>query len=509
MTFPSKSSIDCWASLGNPSWTFDSMEPYYRKFHTFNEPSDTIAESLGLDYLDGDIHGKSGPIQVTFGDYQTDFDKAWTSTFERLGRKATKDPLSGLCVGGHNTAASIDPTTMTRSYAGNAYLSEQVLRRPNLRIVTEATVERISFRQKSHGEDRVAESVLFRDRDGRTHTLPADEIVLCAGVIQSPQILELSGVGSPELITSHGIESIVDLPQVGENLQDHAIVGVSFESSVPTFDSFRDPKTAGAAFAQYQKEKTGPMAMATYSAAFLPCMGFLGSDGEKDLKRLFKEYLGDNDIQNPSRMQQYQLIRSIIEDPKQSSVHYLFAPVQLNPRQSPAPVSEEARAADYITLFTSLSHPFSRGSVHIVSSNPTDKPAVDPRYFSHPLDVEIVGRHLQYLPTIVATEPLASLLKKDGRRIPVEANLASLDATRKLTELGFTTYHPCGTCAMMPRELGGVVDEDLRVHDVKNLRVVDASVFPMIPRGNIQSSVYAVAERAADMIKGDWEKKRA
>ena len=142
--------------------------------------------------------------------------------------------------------------------------------------------------------------------------------------------------------------------------------------------------------------------------------------------------------------------------------------------------------------------------MHITSADAANNPAVDPRYFSHPLDIEIVARYLQYFQEVVATEPLASLLKQGGRRIPINVDLDSLDGTKKLTESGFTTYHPCGTCAMMPRELGGVVDQDLRVHGVSNLRVVDASNFPMIPRGNIQSSVYAVVERAADMIKMDW-----
>ena len=76
MTFPSKSSIDCWDALGNPDWTFEPMEPYYRKFHTFEEPSDALSKSLGLEYLDRDLHGKSGPVQATFGNYQTEFDKA-------------------------------------------------------------------------------------------------------------------------------------------------------------------------------------------------------------------------------------------------------------------------------------------------------------------------------------------------------------------------------------------------------------------------------------------------
>lgn len=347
------------------------MEPYYRKFHTFHEPSAAVKDDLGLEYLDEKLHGKTGPVQVTFGDYQPECYKAWTATFETLGRKATKDPISGLCIGGHNTASSIDPSTMTRSFAGNAYLSEEVRRRPNLHIISEATAEKIIIPETANeNHSSIAEGVSFRDRDGRAHTIFASEVILCAGAMQSPQILELSGVGSPERLSPHGIATIVDLSGVGENLQDHALVGVSFESKNSTFDSFRDPNVINAVFKQYQQDKTGPMAMATYSAAFLPCMGFIGEQGEQDLKRLLDQCLEDEGTlslskQLPSLKKQHELVRSIIEDPEQSSIHYLLAPLQLTPKQSPVPVSIEARAADYITLFASLSHPFSRGSVHI------------------------------------------------------------------------------------------------------------------------------------------------
>lgn len=222
------------------------MQSYYRKFHTFHTPSDAVKKDLGLDYLDEELHGKTGPIQVSFGEYQTEFDKAWASSFKALGYKATKDPISGLCVSGHNTAASIDPSSMTRSFAGNAYLPEQVKKRPNLQIITGVTVEKIVFNENKHRSGLfVAKGVSFRDRDGKISMASATEVILCAGVVQSPQILELSGIGSRELLTSHGIETMVDLPRVGENLQDHAIVGVSFESAIPTFDSFRNSEVIG------------------------------------------------------------------------------------------------------------------------------------------------------------------------------------------------------------------------------------------------------------------------
>lgn len=112
---------------------------------------------------------------------------------------------------------------------------------------------------------------------------------------------------------------------------------------------------------------------------------------------------------------------------------------------------------------------------------------------------------MKYIPTIAAAEPLASLLKTDGRRLPGGIDIGSLEGAKEHCRRNLiTNNHPCGTCAMMPRAMGGVVDDRLKVYGVKGLRVVDASIFPMIPRGNIQSSVYAVAEKAADLIREDW-----
>lgn len=109
---------------------------------------------------------------------------------------------------------------------------------------------------------------------------------------------------------------------------------------------------------------------------------------------------------------------------------------------------------------------------------------------------------MRFVPTIAKTQPLASLIKDGGKRLPEGMEISTLEATKEHVKRNLiTNNHPCGTCAMPPRDKGGVVDERLRVYGVKNLRVVDASVFLMIPRGNIQSSVYAVAERAADLIR--------
>ena len=170
---------------------------------------------------------------------------------------------------------------------------------------------------------------------------------------------------------------------------------------------------------------------------------------------------------------------------------------------------------NYAAILVSLPHPFSAGTVHIGSKDPTQLPVVDPQFMCHPLDAEILGRHMKALDQLLAAEPFASLLKPGGRRLPADSPLFApeaadseakrLDAAREHARRYIrSTSHPVGTCSMLPRDKGGVVDARLRVYGVRGLRIVDASVFPMVPRGNIQSTVYAVAERAADFVKEEW-----
>ena len=158
-----------------------------------------------------------------------------------------------------------------------------------------------------------------------------------------------------------------------------------------------------------------------------------------------------------------------------------------------------ADGAKYFSVAALLTHPLSRGSVHISSASPTAKPDIDPRYLSEALDLEILARHVLFIDSaIVQTEPLRSLLKPTS----TPAALKDLDAAKDYVRRSMVgAHHPTGTCAMMPRAKGGVVDAQLRVHGCKNLRVCDASVFPISPRLNPQATVYAVAERAADLIR--------
>ncbi|KAL8704848.1 MAG: hypothetical protein Q9201_002007 [Fulgogasparrea decipioides] len=509
VAYPSKSGVDSWEKLGNKGWNFETLRPYYQKFHTYIPPSKEINDLLALDYMDDDIQGKSGPIKVSFGDFHGPLQKDWPETFKRMNTKYNGDPLTGLGSGGHSNPGSIDARSKTRSHAGSEYYNPEARSRANLRVLTEALVERIILEQLENGPV-LARGVQYSSRAGKRHVIRATkEVILAAGAFQSPQLLELSGIGSQALLERHGIRTVIDNPFVGENLQDHAVAVLSFEAAahIPTGDVLRDPQVFAAAIEEYNKSKTGFLAAGTYCSAFMPVADFLNDEGEARLNQLLDRHLAnDTGSAFPSQKQQYGLLRSILQSSDDSSIHYIMAPFQLNVHAGPSPTQYliPTTEGNYMTLCAALNHPFSRGSVHIQSADPIEKPKIDPKYLSHPLDNEILARHVQYMEELVRAEPLASLLKKNGRRIPAGKHVEELDEARTLGPQTVTSnFHPTGTCAMMPKELGGVVDDRLIVHGTGNLRVVDASIIPLEPRGPIQSSVYAIAERAADIIKDD------
>jgi len=204
----------------------------------------------------------------------------------------------------------------------------------------------------------------------------------------------------------------------------------------------------------------------------------------------------------------HKFCRSIIENKEEGSGEFLIYAAQGNWGTDTAKGLVTALLPEnYFTLSIVLTNPLSAGSVHITSNKPNEKPRIDMKYLSHELDTEVLARHLKFLDIVSGTKPLAGFLKEGGKRSTLyekmwgTGTLEEVKAYVKKTAV--SNWHPVGTCAMLPRENGGVVDEKLRVYGTKNLRVVDASIMPSIPRANTQTTVYAVAEKAADLIKKD------
>lgn len=403
--------------------------------------------------------------------------------------------MSGNSIGGYGNAASVDPVTKTRSYAGSTHGIE-LLQKRNVKILTGATVQKIIF-SKSTGDDVTATGVEVIV-DGQTTIYNASkEVILAAGVFNTPKLLELSGIGQKSLLEKHNIPVVVESSGVGENLQDHLMTGVSFEAAdnVMTGDPLmrQEPEALAQAQELYVKHQAGP-----FTIGGMQSHAFMTLDSD------YRSLAGDATTPPVIDQQHHETVGSILEQPGSCSAAWFMFLAQANLHESGKTfVGTNLMAENFISLGCSQSHPFSRGTTHISAAEPTAVPDIDPKYFSHPADLEIMARHVQELEKLRNTKELEPFLKPNGKRNHPDAfHIGYLEGAKKyVLDTATTTYHTCGTVAMLPKEKGGVVDKNLKVYGTNNLRIVDASIFPLIPRGNIMSTVYAVAERAADIIK--------
>ncbi|ESZ92043.1 aryl-alcohol dehydrogenase [Sclerotinia borealis F-4128] len=515
ITYNSKSGFDAWEKMGNPGWNYESMLPYLRRFHTFHQPTGPIEEALKYSHVDEVLKGDDGPIQTSFTDSFSDTDKDFYKVVKDFVKKENYDET---LVGGFASSVSIDPKTRTRSFAGCAYYNDEVASRPNLRVVTEAVVDSIVI--ESPNDRPRASAVLFQSvaqSFSLWHEVWAKhEVILCAGAFQSPAILERSGIGSADILDSHGYYINIDNPNVGENLQDHAVAAVSFEAAegVQTADVLgRDPKIMESLIAMYQQDHSGPLGQFFTASAYMPTPSLFGPGGSVELLKILATSSSD-----PNDKHHEAVVRDLLSQPDGASAHYFMAKIQFDASNAPTitELMTPKRPENYITLLTSQNHPFSRGSVHIdthkrevstyMKNLQNHKPAVDPRYLSHPLDIEILARNVQFLHYLISTPPFSQYFKQDGKRIPTNAfhgnREPSLEEAKQIVKDSLIShFHPVGSCAMLPRDKGGVVDTELRVYGVDKLRVVDASIFPLNVRGNPITAVYAVAERAVDIIR--------
>lgn len=406
-----------------------------------------------------------------------------------------------------NTRFTVDPRTNTRSHAGVAYY-EPASKRPNLHVLTEALVEKVLFEQ-SYGKNTLIASGLNFIANGKRYTVKAKkEVILSAGAFESPKILELSGIGSAKILRENDIEVLYQNENVGENLQDHAMVPLAFEAEkgVITLDSLRDPNVFNAALATYLANHTGLLSAPTTTSALLSYQQLLPASNKDKVPKGINNLLSPRQaVANPGLAHQYELTRLKTLNPNEATVQELFLPVGSTPGlANVAELYSTTLNGSYLTLLAVLEHPFSRGSVHIKSSDPTVYPSVDPNYLSADVDLEIFADIMLHLQTIARTEPLASLLKGKGHVFqPGYSELTESNVKAFIRNALATEFHPCGTANMSPREKGGVIDERLKVYGTKNLRVVDASIFPLHVRANSKSLLFSIlsADLACRLVR--------
>ncbi|KAM7220113.1 hypothetical protein V8F06_004441 [Rhypophila decipiens] len=509
LVHPNKTILDGWEELGNPGWDHKSLAPYFCKFATSHLPPQAAKDVVGLAYHKDDVTSGDGPVQVSFSEGYGPTNKAWFDTFAELGLDLkSEDPRDGEAVGAFQNPATIDPATKTRSFAASAYLTPEVLERPNLVVMTDTLVSKVMFDTTSKDPEPVAIGVEVVTKDGQKKEIKAArEIILCAGALQSPQILELSGIGNREILDKYGIPVVVQNPNVGEGAQDHPIVLQSFEvaDGVQSGDVLRDPAVMQALMEMYQASRAGPLGQSNISSAYTPMVNDHGVMPLEEKKMFFERHSSSLTTKS------HEIQRVALEEEKGTpAFQYILFPTQANIPENPACLTEfllPASEGNFISVFVALNHPFSRGSVHITATEPGRNLEWDPKFNDNSLDEEILVGGVQFVERITAAgTALGKLLKQGGRRLPGTVADTSEKARDIIRQRLISLFHVSGTCAMLPRENDGVVDSRLRVYGVKGLRVVDASVFPVEPSGNIQSVVYAVAERAADLIKADMNR---
>lgn len=509
-THASQKDINDWGKLGNKGWSWNEIFPYFIKSETYFPPTLDETNNDGFSFIDPALHGEHGPVKNSFPPFCGNISTSWNPTFETLGIHLNGDPKNGLALGSYNNLVTYEPKNASRSFAATAYYKPNA-RRPNLKILTDALVNKVVFGPVGDNREPLVASGLSFTAQGKKYIVGVTkEVIISAGTFQSPQLLELSGIGGKDLLTTHGIEVLKDNQNIGQNLQDHLVVPLGFQAAEgeATSEAFRNPDVFAAALETYRANHTGPLATGGPSA-LLSFAQILSSSkiGPVPYEKLTATNLARKDF--PGLNHQHQLVLQKLLDPYEASVQELALTGGITPKfadNSTLLFSVDPVTApnSYFSIFGILEHPFSRGSVHIISTNPTVAPAIDPNYLSHPLDLIVASAIALHLQTVAQTQPLASHLKNSGTVYqPGYKRLTEQNVADHVRSTFITEYHPIGTCAMQPAHQGGVVDERLRVYGTKNLRVIDASVFPLQVRANLQTLVYAVAERAADFIKED------
>jgi choline dehydrogenase len=433
---------DTWAAAGNPGWGWDDVLPFF----TRSEDHDIRTDGF---------HGQGGPQHVTDISASVHPLCNWfLETGRTMGHRVTAD-FNGPDGEGFGIY-QINTRGGWRASTANAYY-HPVRHRPNLTLIRKARVLRVVF------EGTRAVGVAF-SQGGREQILRARrEVVLCAGSIGSPQLLQVSGVGDAALLTRLGIGVVADLPAVGQNLQDHLAVSYFYRTSVPTLNNVLRPFTGKLAAAiRYMIDRRGPLSMSVNQAG-----GFIRARAE-DAHPTFQLYF--------------------------SPVSYTKTPIAarrlLNPDPFPA----------FLLSFNSC-RPTSRGHLAITSADPFVPPAIHPNYLATDSDVAEARMGVRLLRAIAQSKPLADIIVEELVPGPEVADDEALFADFRAR--ADTVYHPTSTCRMGPDPRTSVVDARLRVHGVQGLRVIDASIFPSVTSGNTNAPTVMVAEKGAAMLAQD------
>ncbi|KAJ8091683.1 hypothetical protein PM082_020918 [Marasmius tenuissimus] len=495
---------DAFKAFGVDGWSWVDLLPYYRKFEKLNATSSVDTYIIPSDHA----HGNSGAVEATLPVETTVTRELFFKAMNEVGLDTNHDATSGKNVGVWNSFQAID-SNGSRISSDTAYLKPNLSRLPNLHVATEAYATRVLF-TKSTGETLPTAEGVEYIQNGEKRTIKANkEVILAAGSYHTPQLLELSGIGDPKVLAKYGINTVAESRYLlfGEPLkaaadytltQEHVLVPLVFElaSGVDTFDRLLDPAVAVEEQRKYLEGGKGKLAVVPLSYAVVPGDKVFSVEEKATFGDAIKEISQTTDHPFVSKMAN--LHRKWLDDGA-AFLEVLELSAFYPSSSAPAP----GPGKTYVTFLCALQYTASRGTVHITSNNPEDKPEVDPEFLSKDSDLEALLAGVKFVRKIVGTKAFRDSVV--GEVAPGKDG----DDDEKLkeyirTNLG-VTYHPVGTAAMLPKELGGVVDRNLKVYGTENLRVVDASIFPIEFSVHPMATIYALAEKAADIIGGKQE----
>ncbi|KAL4244614.1 GMC oxidoreductase family protein [Abortiporus biennis] len=485
LTRASKNEYDALASLGNEGWDWDGLLPYFKKSEGLADTTSELAAKYNI-HPDQNCHGTEGPLHSSYPlSWTTPLQGPAVEVLKTFGIENNPDGGSGDNIGSFMTPCAIDAQTSTRSYTASAYY-EPFKSRTNLHILTGAQVTKI-LTKTSKNEPVVATGVEFI-YDGTIYVASVSiEVVLSAGSFQSPQVLELSGIGNATLLTKLGIDAIIDLP--GDHL--HIPVVQEIKPGTESLDMLNDPVLRAEQVSRYEKEKTGMLASMTSGVAIVPLQKFAT---ENDTESIKKEIASEEQKAEKKWSKLFHLKQEWLDSDKFGQIelinHPCWLPIGAIGEFAPNPGSR------YHTMFVMHLHPFSRGSVHINSTDPLASPVIDPQYFSNSVDLDVLTSGVKFARKVLTTGPLG---ESHVGFAPGQPKPSASDEEMK-EWVRSTTWHPTGTVSMLPRELGGVVDSTLTVYGTANIRVADASILPIALSCHPMATLYAIGEKAADII---------
>jgi len=437
-----KFDFDNWAAQGNPGWSYREVLPYFKK---------SECNQLGADAY----RGGEGPMHVA--DVSRDLHPLCTN-FIQAGQQLGLNYNDNLN-GAEQEGIGLYQTTTKNGFrqsAAKAFL-HPARKRSNLTVITSAHASKILF------EDKTAVGVEFLHKGKTKQLFACREVIISGGAVNSPQLLQLSGVGPKALLDSLAIPLVHNSPAVGQNLQDHLGMDFLYRCKEPTLnDELHSLWGKIRAGIKYVVSRRGPLSLSINQGG-----GFI---------RTRSELLQPN-------IQLYF-----------SPLSYTRAPAGTRPLLNPDPFSA-------FSLGLTNCRPTSRGYIHIKSRDPRQPPLIKPNYLSTDEDVQTLLEGVKYLRQMAETGPLKDIIVEEMRPgLDCQSDQQLIDDIRGYA---WTCFHPSSTCKMGPDPLGSVVDSQLKVHGVESLRVIDASVFPELVSGNTNAAAIMVAEKGADLILAD------